>query len=165
MPSPICWVPNMHWYVNVGGHMLTCLHFSDFVTMAILIDTYLLLSFHKLQTIKCLLHWTQIKSCFILGFQVWSNFLTIFNPEYRRITYMMMAVWFPCPSGKLPWTTCIFQPILWMHLCIVSCLVALWPPATTGWLFGSLTWSNTCRNKSTPLAQRSSSKRSGAYDL
>ncbi|KAI2654925.1 Synaptic vesicle glycoprotein 2A [Labeo rohita] len=26
--------------------------------------------------------------------QVWSNFLTVFNPEYRRITYMMMAVWF-----------------------------------------------------------------------
>ncbi|XP_046899971.1 synaptic vesicle glycoprotein 2A [Hypomesus transpacificus] len=26
--------------------------------------------------------------------QVWSNFLTIFSPEYRRTTYMMMAVWF-----------------------------------------------------------------------
>ncbi|XP_016391798.1 synaptic vesicle glycoprotein 2A-like [Sinocyclocheilus rhinocerous] len=26
--------------------------------------------------------------------QVWGNFLTVFNPEYRRITYMMMAVWF-----------------------------------------------------------------------
>uniref|UniRef100_A0A3P9ICE0 Synaptic vesicle glycoprotein 2A n=1 Tax=Oryzias latipes TaxID=8090 RepID=A0A3P9ICE0_ORYLA len=26
--------------------------------------------------------------------QVWNNFLTIFNPEYRRTTYMMMAVWF-----------------------------------------------------------------------
>ncbi|XP_012673490.1 synaptic vesicle glycoprotein 2A isoform X2 [Clupea harengus] len=26
--------------------------------------------------------------------QVWSNFLTIFNPEFRRTTYMMMAVWF-----------------------------------------------------------------------
>uniref|UniRef100_A0A8B9RHE0 Synaptic vesicle glycoprotein 2A n=1 Tax=Astyanax mexicanus TaxID=7994 RepID=A0A8B9RHE0_ASTMX len=25
---------------------------------------------------------------------VWSNFLTVFNPEYRRTTYMMMAVWF-----------------------------------------------------------------------
>ncbi|XP_051251267.1 synaptic vesicle glycoprotein 2A-like [Dicentrarchus labrax] len=26
--------------------------------------------------------------------QVWSNFLTTFSPEYRRTTYMMMAVWF-----------------------------------------------------------------------
>ncbi|AWP15619.1 putative synaptic vesicle glycoprotein 2A [Scophthalmus maximus] len=26
--------------------------------------------------------------------QVWSNFLSIFSPEYRRTTYMMMAVWF-----------------------------------------------------------------------
>ncbi|CAG6010762.1 unnamed protein product [Menidia menidia] len=26
--------------------------------------------------------------------QVWSNFLAIFSPEYRRTTYMMMAVWF-----------------------------------------------------------------------
>ncbi|XP_049587464.1 synaptic vesicle glycoprotein 2A [Syngnathus scovelli] len=26
--------------------------------------------------------------------QVWSNFLTVFSPEYRRTTYMMMAVWF-----------------------------------------------------------------------
>lgn len=26
--------------------------------------------------------------------QVWSNFLTVFNPEFRRTTYMMMAVWF-----------------------------------------------------------------------
>ncbi|XP_076868700.1 synaptic vesicle glycoprotein 2A isoform X1 [Brachyhypopomus gauderio] len=26
--------------------------------------------------------------------QVWSNFLTVFRPEYRRVTYMMMAVWF-----------------------------------------------------------------------
>ncbi|KAI4810953.1 hypothetical protein KUCAC02_013880 [Chaenocephalus aceratus] len=27
-------------------------------------------------------------------FSVWSNFLTVFSPEYRRTTYMMMAVWF-----------------------------------------------------------------------
>uniref|UniRef100_A0AAY4DWS0 SV2A/B/C luminal domain-containing protein n=1 Tax=Denticeps clupeoides TaxID=299321 RepID=A0AAY4DWS0_9TELE len=26
--------------------------------------------------------------------QVWGNFLTVFSPEYRRTTYMMMAVWF-----------------------------------------------------------------------
>uniref|UniRef100_A0AAR2K3N5 Synaptic vesicle glycoprotein 2A n=1 Tax=Pygocentrus nattereri TaxID=42514 RepID=A0AAR2K3N5_PYGNA len=26
--------------------------------------------------------------------QVWGNFLTVFNPEYRRVTYMLMAVWF-----------------------------------------------------------------------
>nr|XP_033497472.1 synaptic vesicle glycoprotein 2A [Epinephelus lanceolatus] len=26
--------------------------------------------------------------------QVWSNFQTVFSPEYRRTTYMMMAVWF-----------------------------------------------------------------------
>ncbi|KAI4902669.1 hypothetical protein NFI96_016229, partial [Prochilodus magdalenae] len=26
--------------------------------------------------------------------QVWGNFLTVFSPEYRRVTYMMMAVWF-----------------------------------------------------------------------
>ncbi|XP_047217058.1 synaptic vesicle glycoprotein 2A [Girardinichthys multiradiatus] len=26
--------------------------------------------------------------------QVWKNFLTVFSPEYRRTTYMMMAVWF-----------------------------------------------------------------------
>ncbi|KAM9783145.1 synaptic vesicle glycoprotein 2A [Neosynchiropus ocellatus] len=26
--------------------------------------------------------------------QVWSNFQTVFSPQYRRTTYMMMAVWF-----------------------------------------------------------------------
>ncbi|XP_013880940.1 synaptic vesicle glycoprotein 2A [Austrofundulus limnaeus] len=26
--------------------------------------------------------------------QVWNNFQTVFSPEYRRTTYMMMAVWF-----------------------------------------------------------------------
>uniref|UniRef100_A0A8C5E5A1 Synaptic vesicle glycoprotein 2A n=1 Tax=Gouania willdenowi TaxID=441366 RepID=A0A8C5E5A1_GOUWI len=31
---------------------------------------------------------------FLFLFQVWSNFQTIFSPEYRRVTYMMMAVWF-----------------------------------------------------------------------
>lgn len=31
---------------------------------------------------------------FHLFFQVWSNFQAVFSPEYRRTTYMMMAVWF-----------------------------------------------------------------------
>lgn len=29
-----------------------------------------------------------------LFLQVWTNFLSMFTPEYRRTTYMMMAVWF-----------------------------------------------------------------------
>uniref|UniRef100_A0A674MRH5 Synaptic vesicle glycoprotein 2A n=1 Tax=Takifugu rubripes TaxID=31033 RepID=A0A674MRH5_TAKRU len=33
-------------------------------------------------------------SDFHVFFQVWSNFQAVFSPEYRRTTYMMMAVWF-----------------------------------------------------------------------
>lgn len=29
-----------------------------------------------------------------VSLQVWSNFQTVFSPQYRRTTYMMMAVWF-----------------------------------------------------------------------
>lgn len=31
---------------------------------------------------------------FHVHFQVWRNFQAVFSPEYRRTTYMMMAVWF-----------------------------------------------------------------------
>lgn len=32
--------------------------------------------------------------CVCVMLQVWSNFQAVFSPEYRRTTYMMMAVWF-----------------------------------------------------------------------
>uniref|UniRef100_A0A3Q4GC33 Synaptic vesicle glycoprotein 2A n=1 Tax=Neolamprologus brichardi TaxID=32507 RepID=A0A3Q4GC33_NEOBR len=40
------------------------------------------------------LHISCVCLCLCVFLQVWSNFQTIFSPEYRRTTYMMMAVWF-----------------------------------------------------------------------